>query len=53
VIHEEGTLAAILIMVFISQDRGVELRGFTPIGMVAHWNNGFWEIDGMGYCKSG
>jgi hypothetical protein len=33
--YEEGTLAAILIIAFIWQGRGVELRGFTPIGMLA------------------
>ena len=29
-----GTLAAILIMAFTWQDRGVEFRGFAPIGML-------------------
>jgi hypothetical protein len=33
----------------------IELRGSAPIGihgMMAHWNNGFWGIDGMVYWEN-
>ena len=37
---------------FIFLDARMLLRGFAPIGMMEHWNNGFWEIDGMGYWEN-
>jgi hypothetical protein len=29
-----------------------ELRVFTPIGMMEHWNNGLWGNEGMGYWEN-
>jgi hypothetical protein len=37
---------------FISLDTSMLLKGFAPIGIMEHWNNGFWKIDGMGYWEN-